>query len=323
MSDALSWWESLRADPVPWLLDGGSPGLAWRVLVELVGRPIGSPAVARERGGANAAEPTASLLAPLQPDGAWIGLPDPWASGGGGWRVVSVVQLGADPSDPRLQAACERLLEETRGEGGFATCAGGPASPCLTARFVQALASLGWTKHLRCQEALAWLEETGERAGTSGWDCGVASHAVKGGGCAVAATAVLAASAELSAGRRESLVGHASGVLLGILSQWGSSELEVWSRLGHPNLDRTDLAEMLWAMAAAGIPFDSRMESGLRHLQGAQDGLARWTRSVAAPMGAGGEVGHPSRWITLKAVRALRGYAKAAALPRLYPKLPS
>jgi hypothetical protein len=320
-----SWWESLRADPIPWLLEGQDPGLSWRVLVELAGRPRESPAVVRERSGANAAEPVASLLAPLHPDGVWVGVPDPWAPGGGGWRVVSVVQLGADATDPRLQAACERLLEETPGDGGFAPHAGEPVLPCLTARLVQALASLGWARHLRCQEAMAWLEEAGAGGGAGGWECGVAGHSFNGSGCTVAAAALLAASAEMPPGRRENLVGRASEVLLGELGRWGSPELRGWSRFGHPNLDRTDLAEVLWALAAAGAEFDRRMEGGLRALQEAQDGRGRWMRSVPAPMTPGADAGvdHPSRWITLKAVRALREYAKAAALPRLFPRAPA
>ena len=56
-------WEALTGDPLPWLLDDHRPNLLLRVLVELVGRPAGSPAVLRARGGANAVEPVASLPA--------------------------------------------------------------------------------------------------------------------------------------------------------------------------------------------------------------------------------------------------------------------
>ena len=91
ISDA---WESLRGDPMPWLLDEDRPNLHWRVLVELLRRPVSSPAVLRARGGADAAEPIASLLAELDPDGSWatgVGYWRPYS--GPGWRIVAAVQL--------------------------------------------------------------------------------------------------------------------------------------------------------------------------------------------------------------------------------------
>ena len=71
MTACIDAWESLRGDPLPWLLDPNRPNLHWRVLTELVGRPPESPAVVRARGGADAVEPIASLIADLQPDGTW------------------------------------------------------------------------------------------------------------------------------------------------------------------------------------------------------------------------------------------------------------
>ena len=67
-----SGWEALRGDSLAWLLDEARPNLQWRVLVELIGRPLDSPAVRRARGAANGVEPLASLLAELHSDGGWL-----------------------------------------------------------------------------------------------------------------------------------------------------------------------------------------------------------------------------------------------------------
>ena len=82
-------WEALSGDPLPWLLDERHPNLHWRVLAELVGRPLASPAVVRSRGGANAVEPVAALLEALLPDGGWADSAG-WcdAAGGHGWRLL-------------------------------------------------------------------------------------------------------------------------------------------------------------------------------------------------------------------------------------------
>ncbi len=154
-------WEALSGDPLPWLLDEQRPNLLWRVLVELVGRPADSTAVARARGGANAAEPVASLLAELHPDGSWASDRPLWSRyAGPGWRLVAAVAWGADPGDPRLHVAGERMLASAPGDGGFAPRAGAPPALLLTARLVQAAIELGFGRHLRVQEALAWMEET-------------------------------------------------------------------------------------------------------------------------------------------------------------------
>ena len=163
-------WEALRGDPLPWLLDERQPNLHWRVLTELVGRPADSPAVLRAQGGGSAAQPVARLLADLLPDGTWSSAASTWSRyGGPAWRLIAAVQWGADPSDPRLKAAGERLLETAYGEGGVAVRKGEPPSPIVTARLVQALIGLGFGRHLRVQEALAWIEEdAGARVGTHG-----------------------------------------------------------------------------------------------------------------------------------------------------------
>jgi len=123
-------WESLRGDPMPWLLDESRPNLHWQVLVEFVQRPPSSPAVIRSRGGADAAEPIASLLADLNPDGTWATDVGYWKPcSGPGWRIVAAVQWGADPTDPRLQVAAERFLETAAGEGGFARGEGSDPVP--------------------------------------------------------------------------------------------------------------------------------------------------------------------------------------------------
>jgi hypothetical protein len=299
-------WESLRGDSMPWLLDESRPNLHWRVLVELVQRPPSSPAVIRSRGGADAAEPIASLLAELNPDGTWatdVGYWKPFS--GPGWRIVAAVQWGADPTDPRLQAAAERFLENAPGEGGFTRNEGGDPVPWLTARMLHALAELGWCRHPRFQEGLAWLEEE------AGFDDRVA-HGVT----AAALLCALSACPDL---RRPALRSRAVSSLLRFLVE-GRRSL---SRLGHPCLGRTDLAEMLWALARADVPFASEMGPALARLQRRQIEGGRWRRDVPVPESLPVRVdivaGKPSQWVTLRCVTALMRYAVDAELPRMYP----
>jgi hypothetical protein len=295
------------------LLDEHRPNLHWRVLAELVGRPVDSAAVVRAMGGASACEPVATLLADLHPDGSWVtpvGMSRRY--GGPWWRLIAAVQLGADPSDPRLDAAAGRLLDRIDGVGGFSAGPNQPESAVLTARLVQTVACLGFIRHLRVQEALAWFEED-RRA----WNLPL-------GQLWTVATALLAA---LASG---GLVGHPLRKRLGkkLIGLFATAEAPS-TRYGHPNLARTDLSEVLWALARIGVPWDERLAGPLRLLQSAQNEQGRWPSRRAVPQSLPVKpdtfetVGEPSRWITLRAVVALNAYAVPAQLPRLFPEKPT
>jgi hypothetical protein len=291
------------------------------VLVELIRRPLESPAVVRARGGSNAAEPVASLIADLHPDGAWATEQPLWRPySGPGWRLLAAVQWGADYTDPRLQAAAEQMLETAPGEGGFARREGGRAAPWLTARALHGLAELGWCRHPRFQEGLAWLEDGGANRPAGGWwvvDRGSAS-----GECTVTAAAVLGALTACASLGREILRVRAVESLKRTLA----GTAEVSTRLGHPCLGRTDEAEILCALARAAVPLEPGMVRALHRLQRRQTEGGRWRRIVAVPSSLPVDhkaaAGGLSRWVTLKCVIALMTYAVDARLPRMYPEKP-
>lgn len=291
-----SSWEALRGDSLDWLLDPERPNLHWRVLVELVGRPAGSPAVRRARGGANAAEPVASLLADLHPDGGWATHLPLWTPyGGPGWRLVAAVQWGADPDDPRLHAASERLIEDASGEGGLAKRQGDDPDPKLTGRVLVAMVALGWARHQRVQEWLAWFDAT------EGWEDDPTT-----------ATAVLAA---CRGGLRPILQERAvNGLGRALVAEPGGL-----TRIGHPNLLRTDLAEIFSTLASTAVEWRAEWRPALARLQRFQGEKGRWRRSSAIPRSLGVEARQPSKWITSKATKAILAYAVEAELPRLFP----
>jgi hypothetical protein len=314
-------WESLRGDPLNWLLDTQRPNLHWKVLVELVGRPSSSPAVVRARGGANAVEPIASLLADLQPDGTWTDEGPYWRQYvGPGWRLVAAVQWGADPSDPRLQAAAQILVETAPGEGGFARRPDCAAVPWLTARVLQALAELGWCRHPRFQEGLAWLEEGTASTLHGGWP--IEGRRRTGNECVVTPVAVLGLLSTCSENRRVALSTRAVESVLRSLADIQRGSL----RLGHPCLARSDLGEILWALAQTDVPLRDEMIPALQSLQQKQREGGRWHREVpvptSLPVDGRPQVGSPSRWVTLKSAVALMHYAVEAGLPRMYPQKP-
>lgn len=314
-------WESLRGDPLPWLLDSRRPNFHWKALTELIKRPSDSPAVIRARGGSNAAEPVATLIADLAPDGTWSTDTPLWrAYAGPGWRLLAAVQWGADPTDPRLQAAAKMILETAPGEGGFARAEGGQAVPWLTARLLHGLAELGWCHHQRFQEGLAWLEEGDAGHPDGGWRCW--RRRDSSGECDVTPIALLLALTACGDRKRKRLRDRATGSIMRIIS----SSRSLSGDDGHPCFGRTDEAEALWSLAKSETPLQPAMVPLLRHLQNRQVDGGRWRRRAPVPRSlgvvSGAGPGEPSRWVTLKCAVALMAYAVDAQLPRMFPQKP-
>jgi hypothetical protein len=290
-------------------------------LTDYIHRPPDSPAVVRPRGGANAVEPLATLLEDLMPDGSWRCTAARWDEfAGPGWRVLAAVSWGADPTDPRLQAASRRLLDEAPGSGGFAARDGGDPVSWLTARVLQALARLGWCRHSRFLEALAWLDEAAPRAGDGGW---LQTGSEGGGlGCLVTPVALLDALTACGATNRKALRDRTVRGVCAALAR-GGDELML---LGFPNFDRTDAAEVLAVLARADAAYDPVMLTALTELQQLQLEGGRWARGVGVPpslpVGDRPAAGAPSKWITLEAAAAILRYAVDAGLPRMFPQKP-
>jgi hypothetical protein len=286
------------------------------VLVELVGRPPDAPAVARPRGGASADEPVATLLAELLPDGTWTTRARTWTPfSGPGWRLLAAIQLGADPNDPRLRSGVERLLAEVPDDGAVVRHPSGRPSPCLAARLVEATARLGLSRDRRVETLTAWLEEQAPAA-SGGWSCPHPRHR-GAGGCAVTAVALLGAAADGAERVRDRLLARAAGAL--------TAGLPVRAALGEANLDRTDAAESLHALARCGVGYDPRLRPALVRVQAAQDGQARWRAGTLPPRSLPTGDGRPGRlsgWVTLRAVTALLRWADEAELRRRYPARP-
>ena len=257
----------------------------------------------RARGGANAVEPVASLLADLHPDGEWATHLPLWAPyGGPGWRLVAAVQWGADPEEPRLHAASERLLETAAGRGR----AGPPAKlddpdPQLTGRVLEAMVALGWSRHPRVQEWLAWFEAT------DGWEDD--RHRGRGGARGVSRR--VAPDAPGACGRRP--------------------------RSQPRRFPRQQLHHLRPSESPADRSRRDLRQPGRRRRR-LSPTLAATPEEAAGPAGRDGEVvprvagspvasrfpkpGNPPRWITLKATKAVLAYAVEAELPRLFPYPP-
>ena len=160
------WRALIQSD---WLLSPSNPSVRYLALTELLGEPAegGEAAQARREIMTQGAVPL--ILAAQNADGHF-GRPGRFYNdkySGTVWQLIILAELGADPGDARVRAACEAILRDSQhpDSGGFSVeCSrktgGGLASgviPCLTGNLVFSLIRLGYLDDPRLQRAVDWI----------------------------------------------------------------------------------------------------------------------------------------------------------------------
>ncbi len=331
------WRDRLRGDPLPWLLDETTPAVRHLALRDLLGRAGDDADVRAARNAATRTDPIAAILAAQDPAG-WWGRPGPGYGpkyAGTVWQLIFLDQLGADPDEPRIRAACAYVLAHTQTpNGGFGYWGGGPreAPPppstvlhCLNGNLLRALIGFGWLEDERVGRAVAWEAAaiTGEgdvrfSAATPGpgFRCGANDRLP----CAWGATKALLALARIPPERRTPAVASAIEVAVDFLLSrdpavadypmgYGNTKPNgSWFRLGFPSVYVTDVLQVLEALVGAGVGRDPRLARAVDWLLQLQDAQGRWANrypyagkmvvDIDAP-------GAPSPWVTLRACRVL------------------
>ncbi|HET9495584.1 MAG TPA: nitrogen fixation protein NifH [Chloroflexia bacterium] len=325
---------ALNADPLPWLLEEDTPAVRHVALGLLLGRPEDDPEVRAALAAAMRTGPIADILAAQHPDGYWV-KPGPGYAPkytGTVWQLIFLDQLGADPHDERVQAACEYVLSRTATEAGGLGCSGShidsrPPPPssvihCLNGNLLRALVGFGRLADERVQRAIDWQARsiTGEgfdryyRSGTSGpgFACAANEHLP----CAWGAIKALLGLARIPAERREPHVVRAieQGVAF-LLSRdpaagdypmgWGNTRPNgSWFKPGFPSGYVADVLQNLQVLCELGYAHDERLRPAVEWLLSRQDGQGRWKNEYAYNGKTWGDFekqGKPSKWVTLRA----------------------
>jgi len=337
MAPADAWLGLLQADPRPWLLEESAPAVRAAALVRLLGRSPNDPEVAAARARAMAVDPIKGILAAQDPRGWWV-KPGPGYApkySGTVWNFTFLEQMGADPADERIQAACRCVLQWTSTSvGGFGYSGvkeerNPPPSAvvhCLNGNLVRALIGFGHLDDPRTRAAVDWAARTILGEGVERWYAitpgpGFACGANEGLPCAWGAVKELRALAAIPPRRRTARVRRAIDAGVAFLFSrdpadadypmgWGNTRPSAsWFKLGFPSGYVADVLQVLEVLAELGHARDPRLERALAWLAPQQDARGRWanryayTGKTTVPIEAQGA---PSKWVTLRACTVLK-----------------
>ncbi len=336
MAGGDTWLDLLNADPRPWLLEESAPAVQAAAMIRLLGHSPVDPEVVRARAAAMRMDPIRGILAAQDPAGWWV-KPGPGYApkySGTAWNLMFLEQLGADPADEGVQAACRYVLRWCPTAAGGFGCSGShlernppPSSAihCLNGNLLRALIRFGHLDDERTQAAIDWAARTilgddVERwyAATPGpgFACGANDRLP----CAWGAVKELRALAAIPPRRRTARVRRAieAGVQFLFYRDPADADYPMgygntrpsssWFKPGFPSGYVADVLQVLEVLAELGRARDPRLQRALAWLITLQDARARWVNRYAyagkttVPIEAQGK---PSKWVTLRACAVL------------------
>ncbi len=331
-----TWKDLLHADATPWLLEDKNPSVRYLTLTELLENPESDPEVLGTRKDIMTSGAIPKLLAKQSPGGYWEKPEDFYVRTkykGSVWTFIILAELMADPEDPRIQKACEFILDwsQDRKSGGF-SCrgsvkGGGYSSgviPCLTGNMAWGLIRFGYMDDPRVRQAIDWITtyqrfDDGGSIAPRRWPYDRFEQCWGKHTCFLGVVKGLKALAEIPLRRRSKnikiFIQNAAEFLLKHHVYKRSHDLDrsakpKWTRLWFPWMWDTDVLEMSLILTRLGIR-DDRMQEAMDLLLSKQNEQGKWLLDDTYNGRFQANIeskGKPSKWVTLNARRVLKRY---------------
>jgi hypothetical protein len=298
-----NWQQTLKGNPLPWLLDLENPSIRYWTLVDLLDRPASDPEVQEARAAISSQAFVKELFTLQRPEGHWGDETKPHTAQGAVTALTLLYNLGVIP-DERTVAGCDSLLKYSQNaNGGFSmtrTLRSG-IFPCTTGEHLPFLVYFGLENDPRLQAAFVFLIE--DMSADHALDCGRYQHQ----DCLWGAIAALNGLAVLPAGMQSTqsrqVVECLANTLLDARYDF-EGEHKRWLTFGVPRA--WDLLSALKALAVHGYARDPRLMPLLKLILERQDDQGRWRCGSVSRTWPIENRNQPSKWVTLDVLRVLK-----------------
>jgi hypothetical protein len=301
-------------DTIDWLLtDDTDPAIRWQAMRDLTDAT--PDAVAAERARMATEGWAADLLAAQNPDGSWGGNGPDWVTWHGSWRDTLytawlLADFGIDPADLRVRGAIETLRdgfvwgEEFGNNPYFA----GETEECTNGMILRAAGPFGEVDTALVERVLSTQLEDG------GWNCDAPESTrasfhstitvLEGLLAAEQAGRAPAGTAEARHRGEEYLLDRSMFRAL----RTGEELDPAWSLFAYPFSWHYDILRGLEHLRTAGVAPDDRISDAVARVESRRSADGTWPRDAVAGERVHyrmEEVGAPSRWNTLRALRVI------------------
>ena len=309
------WKSTLKADPIPWLLEPEPPSVRYWTLTDVLNRPADDPEVQATQAAIPTHPPAAELLAAQKEEGYWVQrdyyLPK---NTGTFWALSALADLGLTAENEHVRRGCEFMFAHQREHGAFCRRRRIPGqgivwetqdAPCTHARTVRFLIQFGYASDPRVRKAVDWLLATRRDDGM--WLCDRRGRH----GCLRATLDVLRAAALDPATASHPAITRAATIVCDLLMKPRMGRYHVgdqWTILEYPYAGY-GVISALDALAQLGYtPKHPRIAQAAEYLLSRQlpDGTWPLDQSPPRPPFEVGEPGRSSKWLTLDALRVIK-----------------
>ena len=320
---------------IQWLLEENNPSVRYLALRDLLGKDEDDPQVREARRRIMEVGAVPKVLAKQEPEGHW-GRPEDFYQNskykGTVWNLIVLAELHADPEDERVKKACEFVLDwsQNRSSGAFSHKGslknGGQRGvmSCLTGNMVFSLLRLGYGDDERVKHAIEWIERymryemvsQAPKEWPYQYDMCWRDHTCRSG-----AVKTLKALAEVPGPQRtkgmKEKIDQGAEFLLAQRIFYRPPELKEisrrnWLTFGFPLMWNTDLVEIIGILGKLGVR-DERMDEAVEVILSKQGENGRWKQEnhfQGRFLTTIETNGKDSKWVTLNAMRALRGLSR-------------
>jgi len=335
----MSWQTQLKGDSVAWLLEKADPGVRYLALRDLKDLPSDDRELRAACKAAHQHGPIAAILDAMADEGYWF-KPGPGYSPkyrATVWSLILLAQLGATVAeDQRLARACAYLLDNNLCEGGQFSTSTVPSGTvdCLQGNMCWALRELGCDDP-RLKQAFEWMARTVTGEGIAPltdkqavvryykYKCGpnFACSVNNQRPCGWGAVKVMLAFSAIPVKQRTPLMKRAIKQGADFLFSVDPASATYptrndakpdrrWWKFGFPVFYVTDLLQNVEALAALGYGGDTRLANALALIRDKQDEHGRWPLEIDYQTRVDfGPKKQPNKWVTLRALRALKAAA--------------